>query len=459
MLGHTRTSTLAAGAALTLLGVCCVAALTSQASAWQSSALAHQPAPLVRAAAGPPAPMASPDAPLTAAALSDALWVRLGATNGPLDTALTATASRAQAFGGDLLARLEAEEPGANVFISPLSIAAALGMAAAGTEPASPVASAFAATLRFDAARGGGPAALHALSANASELRMANSLWARAAILPSFADLVAKEFDASAAPMPRTAAPVNAWVAEATGGKIKHIIGDGVVSDPLTLALLVNAVFFKAAWEKPFDPARTVADTPFRGADGGELRCRMMAAKPQQLLFARTPAGVAVALPYVGGRFRAVLALPAEPGAAPLRALLTEKGSLGELRAALGMKQVALQLPRFRMEYGVKSLREPLRAMGLGPAFDAAGVPAFPLMTHDADAHLSDVLHKALLEVTEEGTVAAAATVAIMATRGMMIAPPPERVVFDRPFAIAIEDAEHGAPLFVGLVAAPQFEG
>ena len=79
-------------------------------------------------------------------------------------------------------------------------------------------------------------------------------------------------------------------------------------------------------------------------------------------------------------------------------------------------------------------------------------------MTADPDAHLSDVLHKALLEVTEEGTVAAAATAAIMATRSISIQPPPERVVFDRPFAIAIEDAESGAPLFVGLVATPQFE-
>ena len=373
-----------------------------------------------------------------------------------------ASAPQPQAFGGDLLARLEAAEPGGNVFISPLSIAAALGMAAAGTEPASPVAAAFATTLRFDAARGGGPAALHALSANASELRVANSLWARSAILPSYAQLVAKEFNASAAPMPHAAAPVNAWVEEATGGKIKKLISNDVVADPRTIALLINAVYFKAAWAKPFEPAHTVADTPFRGNDGAEMRCRMMSAKAQPLPFARTPAGVAVALPYAGGRFRAMLALPAEPGAEALRALLGEGNALAELRAKLSVSRVALQLPRFRMEYGVKSLREPLRAMGLGPAFDAAagaeGGPSFPLMTADPDAHLSDVLHKALLEVTEEGTVAAAATAAIMATRSIAIQPPPERVVFDRPFAIAIEDAENGAPLFVGLVATPQFE-
>lgn len=348
------------------------------------------------------------------------------------------------------------------MFISPLSVASALGMAAAGTTPDSRVAAAFAATLRFDAARGGGPAALRALAANATELRVANSLWARAAILPSYKDAVSAEFGATAAEMPKGAGPVNAWVAEATGGKIKHLIDDAVVSNPLTIALLVNAVYFKAAWEKPFDPARTVENTTFRAHDGAALQCKMMAAKPQMLHYARSEAGLAVALPYAGGRFRAVLAQPSRLGAEPLLAMVAKGGALGELRAALAPTRVALQLPRFRLEYGVRSLRDSLRAMGLGPAFDAGAAgtegPCFPLMTADKDAHLSDVLHKALLEVTEEGTVAAAATAAIMATRSMRIEPPPELVIFDRPFAIAIEDAASGAPLFLGLVAKPEFD-
>lgn len=288
-------------------------------------------------------------------------------------------------------------------------------MAAAGATPASPTAQSFAATLRFDAARGGGAAALRALSSDAPELRVANSLWARAAIKPAFAAAVAADFNASAAPLPRSAGPVNAWVAEATGGKIKNLIDDSVVKDPLTLALLINAVFFKAAWKVPFDPARTTLDAPFRLGDGSEKKCRMMSAKAQATLFARSAAGVAVALPYAGGRFRALLALPAQEGPEALRALVGNgTSSLRELRAELRTARVALQLPRFRLEYGVTSLRDPLRAMGLGPAFDASsrdgGDPAFALMTDDPDAHISDVLHKALLEVTEEGTVAAAAT-------------------------------------------------
>ena len=106
------------------------------------------------------------------------------------------------------------------------------------------------------------------------------------------------------------------------------------------------------------------------------------------------------------------------------------------------------------------SLKRALQAMGLGPAFDArtdAPAGGFSLMSDDPDVHLSDVLHKALVEVTEEGTVAAAATAAIMTTRAMVVRPPPEIVVFDRPFVMAIEDVPSGAPLFIGVVARPTF--
>jgi hypothetical protein len=80
---HSRSSKLAIGVAAVLL-VCCVAALNSQAAAWQRARVAQQPAPLVHAAAGPAAPMASPEAPLSAEALSSALWVRLSVQQTPL---------------------------------------------------------------------------------------------------------------------------------------------------------------------------------------------------------------------------------------------------------------------------------------------------------------------------------------------------------------------------------------
>ncbi len=176
------------------------------------------------------------------------------------------------------------------------------------------------------------------------------------------------------------------------------------------------------------------------------------------------PAAQAVALPYGAGRYRALLVLPADASPAGLAALASAPGAapLRALRAALRPARVALSLPRFRLEYGVASLAKPLRAMGLAPAFDAGpndgpnGTGGFALLSDDPEVHLSDVLHKAVLEVTEEGTVAAAATVAVMATRSMPA--PPERVTFDRPFLLALEEVDSGAPLFLGAVVRPRFD-
>jgi serpin B len=110
----------------------------------------------------------------------------------------------------------------------------------------------------------------------------------------------------------------------------------------------------------------------------------------------------------------------------------------------------------------VASLKPALQSLGLGPAFEASAKTAgpeggFARMSPDPDTHLSDVLHKAVVEVTEEGTVAAAATAAVMATRSMAMPAPPKEVTFDRPFVMVIEDAATGAPLFIGTVARPRF--
>jgi len=87
----------------------------------------------------------------------------------------------------------------------------------------------------------------------------------------------------------------------------------------------------------------------------------------------------------------------------------------------------------------------------------AAAPGSFARMSDDKGTHISDVLHTALLELSEEGTVAAAATAVVMRTRGMVLPSPVERVVFDRPFLLVIEAAESGAPLFLGAVVAPNF--
>lgn len=145
-----------------------------------------------------------------------------------------------------------------------------------------------------------------------------------------------------------------------------------------------------------------------------------------------------MALPYKGGRFRQVLVLPAAGGAdarsaAALAASLSSGPAVASLRAALARgaaERVRLRLPRFRLEYGVKDLRPALSAAGLRSAFDADG--GFLGVADDPLLRLSKVLHKAVVEVNEEGTEAAAATAAVMMTRSARIEPPPVRASASR---------------------------
>ena len=78
-------------------------------------------------------------------------------------------------------------------------------------------------------------------------------------------------------------------------------------------------------------------------------------------------------------------------------------------------------------------------------------------MSDDPEVHISDVIHKALIEVSEEGTVAAAATAVIMKTRSL--GPPPLRLTFDRPFLMLVVHTPTGLPMFMGRFNLPDLGG
>jgi len=123
------------------------------------------------------------------------------------------------------------------------------------------------------------------------------------------------------------------------------------------------------------------------------------------------------------------------------------------LESQMHGRMVRLSLPRFKLSYGVKSLKKVLQEMGMIDAFK--GGHAFDVMSQDSEIYLDDVFHKAIMEVTEEGTVAAAATEEIIMTRSMP--PPPVVVKFDRPFVVAIMHIPTRTPLFIGKVDDPEF--
>merc|ERR1711879_712848 len=132
--------------------------------------------------------------------------------------------------------------------------------------------------------------------------------------------------------------------------------------------------------------------------------------------------------------------------------------ALSAMLADLEPTSVSLHLPRFKMEFGVHDLTPELRAaFGVNTPFDADG--GFLRMSDRPDVHLSSVLHKAVVEVNEEGTRASAASAGIMNARSIVMAPPKTvEVIVDRPFVFLIRDVRTGVLLFAGTVEDPELD-
>ena len=163
----------------------------------------------------------------------------------------------------------------------------------------------------------------------------------------------------------------------------------------------------------------------------------------------------AVLLPYRGGPLAMAAVLPDGP-LSEFTGQLGDVGGVGGLLAGLlsdgAEHTVDLSLPRFRITAGFM-LADTLKALGVRTAFtddaDFSGISDTPLK-------ISAVVHKAYIDVGEEGTEAAAATATAFAALALVRKPDPDvTLVFDRPFMFAIADTETGLPLFLGQLTRP----
>jgi serpin B len=376
---------------------------------------------------------------------------------------LQALAAGNAAFAFDLY-RLLASNPG-NLFFSPHSISAALGMTSAGA--AGETASQMADTLHFllppDRLHPAFNALTQALETPATtedggtpfELSIANSLWGQAGFdfLPPFLDVLAVNYDAGmnlvdfAADSEQARQAINAWVEEETRGKVRELVGQGVINN-LTRLVLANAIYFKAGWVHPFEASATTPG-PFTLLDGSTVDVAMM---HQSESFAVADMGeyLAVELPYLGGGASMIVLLPDEGQFEAVESRLSAE-DIEAVLAALRPAQVALSLPKFATETAF-NLNEPLKALGMVDAFDIERAD-FSGMTGKPELYIGNVLHKAFVEVNEQGTEAAAATAVIMQLRSA----PQEAIEFgvDRPFIYLIRDGSTGSLLFIGRVVDP----
>jgi len=223
----------------------------------------------------------------------------------------------------------------------------------------------------------------------------------------------------------------------------------------LTRLVLTNAIYFKGKWEEEFDPEATWEE-PFYLPDGSSVEVDMMHRVAWLSYTEGELGGVryqAVELPYAGEELAMVVLLPERAGFAAFEGALDAE-ALEAILAGLRRAQVELALPRFSFT-STFQLSAALRDLGMLRAFtDAAD---FSGMDGARDLHIDEVYHKAFIEVSEEGTEAAAATGVAIA---LAVAPQQSVVVrVDHPFLFLIRDRVTGAVLFLGRVLDPSSKG
>lgn len=367
------------------------------------------------------------------------------------------------AFGCDLYAHLRTT-PG-NLFFSPFSIETALAMTAGGAKGNTLAEMRQTLHLPTDIEKGtaGFKSLLAALNGDGKpadkrgyELSVANALWGmkghpwRAEYLKaSQAAFGAGLEQVNFADEPTARKTINDWVEGHTNKKIKDLIPSGLL-DADTRMVLTNAVYFKGKWDLEFDKKLT-KDGPFTLADGKKADVPLMH-RTGDMRYAESADWQAVDLAYKGGETVMTVILPKKvDGLADLEKKFSVD-LLAGLTKGLRTQEVTLTLPRFKAETQF-TLRTPLTALGMKDAFTAKA-DFTGMHTSPESLFISDVLHKAFVDVNEEGTEAAAATAVVM-KRASAIVDPPKKFTADRPFLYLIRHTPTNTVLFVGRCEKP----
>jgi serine protease inhibitor len=350
-----------------------------------------------------------------------------------------------------------------NLFFSPESISTALAMAYAGAR--GNTASEMAKALHFTAP----PAQLHpAMGAllrdlNAAhsdyQLNVANALWAQQGytFLDQFLNLLTTDYGAGVQQVDfkgaREAArsTINQWVEQKTQDKIKELLAPGALR-PDTRLVLTNAIYFKGNWQTQFDKTQTRNEdfylsqtksttAPLMHREGG---------------FGYFDGGTfqVLEIPYKSNELSLIILLPKERSGLPgLENSMTASDLQQWLSRVTPISKVIVTVPKFKSTQEFE-LSGALRTLGMPQAF-AAGAD-FSGMTGKRDFAISAVIHKAFVDVNEEGTEAAAATAVTMRALAMRApGPPPPVFRADHPFIFLIRDNGSRSVLFMGRMTDP----
>jgi serpin B len=372
------------------------------------------------------------------------------------------------AFALDLFQaeRMTSENAGKNLVFSPYGASIALAMTYAGAGGATE--SQMAGALRFALPQERLRPAFNALdlevtSSEGATVTVANSLWpfsiVKDRVIPGYLGLVSRYYGASVISPPEDVEEarqaINAWVSEATGGRVTEVLPPGSLPQDFTAMVLVDAISFSGLWTFSFPPGNT-QEGPFHLTDGKTVAVQLMS-HDMDFGYAEDESWQVVELPYgpegtlEWGDYSMVCLLPKDSGLDEALEGLTAEG-LESLLAGLSSEElVYVTMPRFKFDSGLR-LKETCQALGMSDAFDPDRADFSAMYTGGAPSGIwiDDVYQTATISVDEKGTEAAAGS-AVVQVGGIG----PNEIVLDHPFLFFVRHRPTGAILFMGQVMNP----
>jgi serpin B len=291
------------------------------------------------------------------------------------------------------------------------------------------------------------------------QLHIANALWAQKGyrFLDEFLTLNQESYGAGVRRVDFKGATeaarrtINAWVEKQTRDKIKELLKRGILTS-LTRLVLTNAIYFKGDWASQFDKKHT-RDMPFRLSQGQSVRVPMMY-QAHKFGYMEAPDFQMLEMPYKGDDLSMVVLLPRKVGGLEAMCGKLKADELGARLSRIGRRRqkVRTWLPRFKLTSQF-SLNQMLSSMGMVDAF-TPGKADLSGMDGRKELYIQAVVHKAFVDVNEEGTEAAAATAVVVGLRSAR----PRILVFraDHPFLFLIRHNKTGTILFLGRVTNPK---
>uniref|UniRef100_A0A8C6IQE2 Serpin B10 n=1 Tax=Melopsittacus undulatus TaxID=13146 RepID=A0A8C6IQE2_MELUD len=367
-------------------------------------------------------------------------------------------------FTLDLYKKLNETSRGQNIFFSPWSIATALAMVylgAKGDTATQMIFSSITSSSLFSShsenIHSGFKELLSAMNKPRSTylLKSANRLYEEKTypLLPKFLQLITSYYNSkpqavnfkTAAEQAR--AQINSWVENETERKIQGLLPAGSLNSR-TVLVLVNAIYFRGNWEKKFLEKNT-SETPFRTKT--KLVQMMFLRDTFLILHETTMKFKIIELPYVENDLSMFVLLPDDinDNTTGLEELTYEKLAEWTKSANMMKAEVDLYLPKLKVEENY-DLKSTLSSMGIQNAFDPVQAD-FTGMSVKKDLFISKVIHKAFVEVNEEGTEASAATGALV----LRSKAPTMTFKADHPFLFFIRHNKSQTILFYGRLCSP----